>query len=201
MRRVKRVMLVLAICACCQLATPAISSEATLSNAQTAAVAPPGASSPQRIVQITRFDCVKAGIDSAKSFPWAEGLSHWPDGGPGGAAWNASKLYCAVEFQPKCTKGAADMELRVGGALIGTRHASISHNGMQLLGLALDAKQWTKHLDQSSPVTKRFPYRTATFSASIIASCELPEKFGPSLGPRLEFADDRHLTIGFANGE
>lgn len=202
MRRVELVMLTLVICACSQRQAPATAPEAVPANAQVPAPALIAAESQQRLVRITRFDCVKAeNNNGAQEFPWAQGLSHWPDGGPGGAAWNASKLYCAVEFQPKCTKGSADIELRVGGTLIGTRHATISHDGLQLLGLDLDASQWTKHLDQSSPVTKQFPYRTATFSASIIAACELPEKFGPSLGPRLEFADDRHFTIGFANGE
>jgi hypothetical protein len=63
------------------------------------------------------------------------------------------------------------------------------------------AEQWQQHLDQSSVLTERFPYRTATFSASATAACKTPEAFGPSEGPRLEFADDRHFTAGFGGGE
>ncbi len=63
------------------------------------------------------------------------------------------------------------------------------------------ADQWESHLDQATPLTERFPYRTATFGAAATASCEAPEAFGPGLGPRLEFADDRHFTAGFASGE
>lgn len=198
MHRVEWWMLALMVCACGQRQAPAVAPAKT----HIAPLALFDAGSQQRLVRINRFDCVKAeNRQGAEDFVWAQGLSHWSDGGPGGAAWNASKLYCAIEFQPACSKGAADIELRVGGALVGTQHAAISHDGLQSIGLTLDASQWMPHLDQIGAATKQFPYRTATFSASIIATCELPAKFGPSTGPRLEFADDRHLTIGFANGE
>jgi hypothetical protein len=155
-----------------------------------------------RLVQITRFDCVKAEErDDPNAFPWAQGLSRWAAGGPGGATWNAGNLDCAVEFQTRCTQGVADVELRIGAGLAGTRQAKIEHAGLTQVLVILSADQWRKRFDQSSPLTKRFSYRTATFSAAVIASCEAPETLGPSNGPRLEFSDDRHFSAGFASGE
>jgi hypothetical protein len=156
----------------------------------------------QRLVQIERFDCVKAeDQQEPKDFPWAQGVSRWAAGGPGGAAWNADRLWCAVELRTGCTQGFADVELRIGGALSGARQAKIDRAGVQRVTFEVTADQWRKRFDQSSELTKRFSYRTATFSALTIASCESPEKLGPSDGPHLEFADSRHFTAGFAGGE
>jgi hypothetical protein len=155
-----------------------------------------------RLIRISRFDCAtSADLDGVADFPWSKGLSLWAGGGPGGAAWNVSALRCAVELQTTCTRGTADIELRIGGALSEARNAKIEHAGLQQVTFELAADRWEPHLDQESPLTQRFPYRTATFSASVTASCEAPEAFGPSEGPRLEFADDRHFTAGFASGE
>jgi hypothetical protein len=110
-------------------------------------------------------------------------------------------LRCAVEFQTGCAQGEADTELRIGGAISGSKRARIDRPGAQQVTFRLLAKQWEKHFDQGSPPTKRFPYQTATFSASVMVSCQAPEVFGPSTGPRLEFADDDHFTAGFAKGE
>lgn len=93
------------------------------------------------------------------------------------------------------------MELRVGGALAGHAQARIEKPGLQLVTFDLTAPQWEQHFDQGSALTERFAYRTATFSATATAACETPEAFGPGNGPRLEFADDRHFTAGFASGE
>jgi hypothetical protein len=132
---------------------------------------------------------------------WATGLSIWNDGGPGGASWNAATLICAVEFSTTCTHGDADVELRVGGALLTTQKTPLLQAGLQLVKAELRHTQWKKHLDQTSTLTGRLPYRTATVTAAVFATCTLPEQFGPGIGPRLEFADDRHFTAGFASGE
>jgi hypothetical protein len=143
-------------------------------------------------VRIVRFDCVKAeDLEPGADFLWSQGIASWSRGGPGGATWNAGKLRCAVEIQTDCSRGEADVELRIGGALAGA----------QQLAFDVAAEQWQRHLDQSSPLTERFPYRTATFSAAATAGCKTPEALGPSEGPRLEFADDSHFTAGFADGE
>lgn len=155
-----------------------------------------------RLIHISRFDCAtSADAEDATEFPWSKGISRWSGGGPGGAAWNVSKLRCAVELQTTCTTGTADIELRIGGALGDSRNARIKHAGPQEVIFELAPDRWEQNLDQKSSLTKRFPYRTATFSASVIASCQAPDVFGPSEGPRLEFADDRHFTAGFASGE
>jgi hypothetical protein len=168
-----------------------------------AAIVMAAESGQARLVRILRFDCVKAGEEAgaAAEFPWSKGIGLWTSGGPGGAAWNARSLRCAVEFETGCTQGRADAELRIGGAVSATMTAPIRDAGAQRLVFDLTADRWEKHLDQASPSTKRFPYRTATFSALVMASCEAPETFGPGLGPRLEFADDSHFTAGFAQGE
>jgi hypothetical protein len=155
-----------------------------------------------RLIQISRFDCVTSDdAADAAEFPWTKGISHWSGGGPGGAAWNAGALRCAVEFQTSCAMGHADVELRIGGAISGSERATINRAAAQQITFRLVAQQWERHLDQASPRTKGFPYRTATFSASVTASCQAPEMVGPSTGPRLEFADDHHFTAGFARGE
>jgi len=160
------------------------------------------ATKEDRLVRISRFDCAtEADLDSAAGFPWAKGISLWASGGPGGAGWNVSKLRCAVELQTTCTQGVVDIELRIGGALADSGNAKIEHAGAQQVTFDLTPDRWEQHLDEESPLTQRFPYRTATFSASATASCEAPDVFGPSEGPRLEFADDRHFTAGFSSGE
>jgi hypothetical protein len=176
--------------------TPASAQPASSSDASAAS------GGQDRLVRISRFDCVMPDdvADNAE-FPWPKGLSRWSGGGPGGAAWNAGALRCAVEFQTSCIQGEADIELRIGGALSGARHAKIDRGGAHLVTIDLKAGQWEKHFDQGSSLTKRFPYRTATFSASVTASCQAPEAFGPGMGPRLEFADHGHFTAGFAKGE
>jgi hypothetical protein len=168
-----------------------------------AASAQPAANpDPDRLVRISRFDCAtSADVEDVAEFPWSKGISLWSGGGPGGAAWNVSKLRCAVELQTTCARGAADIELRIGSALSEARQLKIEHAGIQHVTFDLAPERWEPHLDQESPLTQRFPYRTATFSASATASCEAPDAFGPSEGPRLEFADDRHFTAGFASGE
>lgn len=153
----------------------------------------------ERLVRISRFDCVTA--LEGNTFAWGSGISHWSAGGPGGATWNASKLHCAVEIQTPCTKGTADAELRIGGALVAARRAVIEKSGSQLIFFELLPNHWEPHFDQGSPWTEGFPYRMATFAASVMAKCEAPEPLGPGNGPRLEFADDRHFTAGFASGE
>jgi hypothetical protein len=155
-----------------------------------------------RLTQISRFDCVPSSdVTDDAEFPWSKGVSHWSGGGPSGATWNAGELHCAVEFQTRCAQGNADIELRVGGALSGSERPTISRAGAQQISFRLLARKWEKHFDQVSPPTKRVPYRTATFSASVTVSCKAPEVAGPSMGPRLEFADDHHFTAGFAEGE
>jgi hypothetical protein len=155
-----------------------------------------------RLIQISRFDCVTSDDSTdAADFPWSKGISHWLGGGPGGAVWNISELRCAVEFQTSCAQGEADAELRIGGAISGSERAKIARAGIQQITFRLMAEHWEKHFDQGSPLTKRFPYQTTTFSASVTASCQAPQVFGPSMGPRLEFADDHHFTAGFAKGE
>jgi hypothetical protein len=161
---------------------------------------PPSAASTERLVRIARFDCAHS-EESEAQFPWSQGIASWSGGGPGGAAWNIGKLRCAVELQTNCSRGAADVELRVGGALAGHTRASIEKPGLHLVTFELTAPQWEQHFDEGSALTGRFAYRTATFSATAIASCQAPEAFGPGNGPRLEFADDRHFTAGFASGE
>jgi hypothetical protein len=172
-----------------------------------ARVTPPPAPStpandvPGRLVNISRFDCVSAEqTDSGNDFPWQKGLSRWAGGGPGGAAWNANALRCAIDIHTRCEHGEVDAEMRIGGKLVGAAHA-VLHAGAQLLTLNVGAPAWENHYDEDSQLTKRFPYRTATFSATIIASCQQPDVLGPSEGPRLEFADDLHFTAGFAGGE
>lgn len=165
-------------------------------------IAQPAVAKDDRLIRISRFDCAtEADLDGATDFPWPQGISLWSAGGPGGAAWNVSRLRCAVELQTACARGAADIELRIGGALSEAKNAKIEHAGAQQITFDLAPDRWQQHFDQESPLTKRFPYRTATFSASVTASCEAPDAFGPSEGPRLEFADDRHFTAGFASGE
>jgi hypothetical protein len=155
-----------------------------------------------RLVRIVRFDCVKADdLEPGADFPWSQGIAAWSRGGPGGAVWNAARLRCAVEIQTDCGDGEVDVELRIGGALAGTQHAAIDRAGAHQLTFEVMAEQWELHFDQSSPLTERFSYRTATFSAAATAACKTPEPFGPSEGPRLGFADDRHFTAGFAGGE
>lgn len=164
--------------------------------------AAPAASADSRLVQISRFDCAKAeDVSDATSFPWKSGISLWAGGGPGGAAFNADTLSCALEFQTRCARGEADAEVRIGGALGIVEHVKIERAGAQLIRFELPNQRWGQHLDEVSALSERFPYRTATFSAAVTAACETPEAFGPGLGPRLEFADDRHFTAGFASGE
>jgi hypothetical protein len=168
----------------------------------TQATSPQSAADDQRLVRISRFDCVKA-EDAAGSpvFPWDRGISLWKAGGPGGATSNASMLHCALEFQINCTRGEADAEIRISGALSKSQRLKIDRAGAQLIDFELEQQQWEQHFDQGSALTERFPYQTATFSAAITAACEAPEALGPSLGPRREFADDRHFTAGFSNAE
>lgn len=155
-----------------------------------------------RLIQISRFDCVTPEeVTDENAFPWIKGISRWSGGGPSGATWNASELRCVVELQTDCARGQADIELRVAGAIVASKSATIHRAGTQQITFHLIARQWEKHFDQMSPVTKRFPYRTATFSASATASCSAPEAIGPSAGPRREFTDDQHFTAGFAKGE
>jgi hypothetical protein len=155
-----------------------------------------------RLVVISRFDCVRSDdAADAPAFPWDKGIGRWKSGGPGGAAWNAPGLRCVVEFQANCARGIANAELRVGGALTGAKPVEIGRAGLLQATFDLPAGRWEKHLDQVSPATKRLPYRTATFSASVMASCEEPALSVSGTGPRLEFADDRHFTAGFAAGE
>jgi hypothetical protein len=154
------------------------------------------------LVRIARFDCVKADdLEPGADFPWSQGIASWSRGGPGGAVWNAARLRCAVEIQTDCSSGEVDVELRIGSALAGTQHAAIHRAGAHQLAFEVTAEQWELHFDQSSPLTERFSYRTATFSAAATAACKTPESSGPSEGPRLGFADDRHFTAGFAGGE
>lgn len=155
-----------------------------------------------RLIRITRFDCVKEDeAGNAAEFPWPQGISPWASGGPGGAVWNASGLRCAVAFETDCTQGEAHVELRIGGALIAAKRVPIADAGARQAAFDLKPDRWEKHLDQIDAKTHRFPYRTATFSASVMASCQKPQEIVPGIGPRLEFADDRHFTAGFAKGE
>ncbi len=199
MRPANCLALVALLSACGQSQPPAAPPQTTRPESTPAAQP---AANEDRLVRISRFDCAASSdLDEGADFPWSKGISLWSGGGPGGAAWNVSKLRCVVEYQTTCTRGEADAELRIGGALAEAKHSRIEQAGAQQFTFDLTPERWDQHLDQESPLTQRFSYRTATFSAAVTASCEAPEAFGPSEGPRLEFADDRHFTAGFASGE
>lgn len=167
---------------------------------QEAATIDASATSSQRLIEVTAFECEKSGTLPGDTIGNAiapgAGISDWNSGGPSGAVWNAFDLHCVVQVRTSCADGSVLTELRVGRSAVASAAHPIAGRPTLTWSVVIPDGKWERHLDERSPSKKYFI--TGVFRAMAFLTCREPFQAVPGLGAP---PASRTFVAGFASGE